>query len=160
MAEKNKIALYEEDLYGKEEIREQTVRLVVFRVANEWYGIDIIKTKEVAVIDKITYLPSSPENIAGITNLRGDILSVMDLKKLFGLRHEDLTDKSRLVVIESGDWETGLLVDEVTAVVEIAANEIHPTLTTIAPETAEYLSGECKIDNKLIGILNINKILK
>ncbi|MGA2915929.1 MAG: chemotaxis protein CheW [Sedimentisphaerales bacterium] len=160
MLEKNKIALYEEDLYEKKEIKEQTIRLVVFRVSNEWYGIEITKTKEVAIIDRITYLPSSPENVAGIANLRGDILSVMDFKKKFGLPHEDLTDKSRLVVIESGDLETGLLVDEVNEVIEVAAKEIHPTLTTITPERAEYLLGECKINDKLIGILNVNKILK
>ncbi len=160
MPEKNKIALYEEDLYEKKEIKERTVRLVVFRVSNEWYGTEIVKTKEVAKIDRITYLPSSSENVAGIANLRGDIISVTDLKKVFGLPHEDLTEKSRLVVIESGDSETGLLVDEVKRVVEVAAKEIRPALATIPPEKAVYLSGLCSIDNKLVGILNINKILK
>ena len=64
------------------------------------------------------------------------------------------------MVIESGDLETGLLVDEINEVVEVAVDEIHPTLTTIAPEKAEYLLGECKIGDKLIGILNVKKILK
>ena len=160
MPTENKITLYEDDLYEKKEAKNETTRLVVFRVSNEWYGIEILMTKEVARIERITYLPSSPENVAGITNLRGDILSVMDLKKVFGLPHEDLTEKSRLVVIESGDLETGLLVDEINEVVEVAVDEIHPTLTTIAPEKAEYLLGECKIGDKLIGILNVKKILK
>jgi purine-binding chemotaxis protein CheW len=160
MAESKKITLYEDDLYEKEETKNKTAKFVVFRVSNEWYGIEILKVKEVATIEKITYLPSSPENVAGIANLRGDILSVTDLKNIFGLPHEETTEKSRLVVIESGDLETGLSVDEVSEVVEAATDKIYPTLTTIPPEKAEYLSGQCRMNNKLIGILNVNKLLK
>lgn len=160
MPQKSKITICEEDLYEKKEIKRKTVRLVLFRVSNEWYGIDIVKTKEISKIDKITHLPSSPPNIAGITNLRGDILSVTDLKSLFSLPHEDFSEKSRLIVVELEDIETGFWADEVNEVIEVAEDQIHPALTTIPAEKAEYLSGICKIDNKLIGILNINKILK
>jgi purine-binding chemotaxis protein CheW len=155
-----KTTLYEKDFYEDKEVKEETIKLVVFRVSNEWYGVEISKSREVAKIEKITYLPSSPEHIAGIVNLRGDILSVTDLKRVFGLPQEQLTEKSRLVVIESGDLETGLLVDEVDEVMDAAVNKIHPTLATISAERADYLTGEYKMDNKLIGILNVEKILK
>lgn len=155
-----KTTLYERDLYEDEEVKEEIVKLAIFRVSNEWYGVDISKTREVARIETITYLPSSPEHIAGIVNLRGDILSVTDLKRIFGLPAEQLTEKSRLVVIESGDLETGLLVDEVDEVMDVAVSKIHPTLATISAEKADFLTGEYRIDGKLIGILNIEKILK
>jgi purine-binding chemotaxis protein CheW len=121
-----KTTLYERDLYEDEEVKEEIVKLAIFRVSNEWYGVDISKTREVARIETITYLPSSPEHIAGIVNLRGDILSVTDLKRIFGLPSEQLTEKSRLVVIESGDLETGLLVDEVDEVMDVAVAKFIP----------------------------------
>ena len=101
--EQQKITLYEGDFYERQEIKQETIQLVVFRLSNEWYGVEISQAREVIKIGKMTYLPSSPEHIAGIVNLRGDILSVTDLKSFFGLSQEELTEKSRLVVIESTD---------------------------------------------------------
>lgn len=154
-----KITLYEEDLYDAPEVKEQTVKFVVFRLAGEWYGVEITKVKEVVKVNSITYLPSSPEHISGIINLRGNILSVTDLKKIFGLPPEELTEKSRLVVIESGILETGLLVDEVAEAMEAPASKIDPALLTIPLEKVEYIEGECKLDDKLIGMLKVEKVL-
>ena len=154
------IALYEEDLYEREELKEETLQLVVFRLSQEWYGIEITKLREAMKIDKITYLPSSPTYIAGIVNLRGNILSVTDLKRIFGLPHEELTDKTRIVAIESGMLETGLLVDEIAEAIEVPMSKIEPTLSTLAPEVAEYIEGHCRVDDKLIALLNPDKILE
>lgn len=154
------ITLYEEEFYEKKEVKEEVVQLVVFRLSSEWYGVDILKTKEVIKLERIAYLPSSPEYIAGIVNLRGNILSVTDLKKIFALSNEEMTGKTRLVVIESGVLETGLLADEVVETIEVPISKIDPTLTTIAPERAEYIEGECRADDKLIGILKWRKYWK
>jgi purine-binding chemotaxis protein CheW len=154
------IALYEEDLYEREELKEETLQLVVFRLSQEWYGIEITKLREAMKIDKITYLPSSPTYIAGIVNLRGNILSVTDLKRIFGLPQEELNDKTRIVAIESGMLETGLLVDEVAEAIEVPIRKIEPPLATLAPEVAEYIEGHCKVDEKLIALLNADKILE
>lgn len=154
------IALYEEDLYEREELKEETLQLVVFRLSQEWYGIEITKLTEAMKIDKITYLPSSPTYIAGIVNLRGNILSVTDLKRIFGLPQEELNDKTRIVAIESGMLETGLLVDEVAEAIEVPISRIEPPLATLAPEVAEYIEGHCKVDEKLIALLNADKILE
>jgi len=153
------LGLYEEDIYEKQEVRDEVVQLVVFRLSAEWYGVEISKAKEVIKVETITYLPSSPQHISGIVNVRGNILSVTDLKKIFGLPQEGLTENSRVVVIDSAGIETGLLVDEVDEVVEVPLSKIDPALTTIAPEKSEYINGECQAGNKLIGILNIDKVL-
>lgn len=158
--EEQKLALYEEDLYDAKEDKEETAQFVVFRLCGEWYGIEITKVMEVMEVEKITYLPSSPEYITGIVNLRGNILSVTDLKKIFALPEEEMTGKTRLVVIESGVLETGLLADEVVETMEVAISKIDPTLATIAPERAEYIEGECRIGDKLIGILKVEKVLE
>lgn len=154
------IPLYAEDRYKPPGIKEETMQLVIFRISREWYGVEITKVKKVLKLESITYLPSAPEYIAGIVNFKGNILSVTDLKNIFGLHSGALTGKSRLVVIESGILETGLLTDEVAEAVEIPLKKIDPPLTTIPSERIEYLEGECKVDDKLVGILKVEKILK
>ncbi len=149
-----------EDLYEREERKEQTCQIVVFRLSREWYGIEIKTVKEVTRVGRITYLPSSPEYIAGIVNLRGKILSVTDLRTMIGLPHEEPTDKRRIIAVESGMVETGFLVDEVVESIEVPVSKIEPPLVTLPTEQAEYIEGQCKTDNKLIALLSVEKILE
>ena len=155
-----KITLSEEEFFQKLEPKEKTAQFTIFRLSGEWYGVNVLKTKEVIKVEAITHLPSSPGHIAGIINIRGNIVSVTDLKKIFGLAPEEATEKTRLVVIESGNLETGLLADEVGEIVEVAVSKIEPTMSTIAAEKAGYIEGECRVDDKLFGILNVEKILE
>jgi purine-binding chemotaxis protein CheW len=151
------MGLYE-DLYEREAPREETLQLIVFRLAREWYGVEITKVKEVIKVGKITYLPSCPEHISGIVNLRGYILSVTDLKPILGLPHEEPTEKTRIIAIESGIFETGFLVDEVVASIEVPVSKIELALLTLPAERAKYLEGQCKVDDKLIAIVNVEKV--
>ena len=152
------MGLYKEDLYEREAPKEKTLQLVVFRLAREWYGVEITKVKEVIKVGKITYLPSCPEHIAGIVNLRGYILSVTDLKPILGLPHDEPTEKARIIAIESGIIETGFLVDEVVESIEVPVSKIEPALLTLPAERAKYLEGQCKVDDKLIAIVNVEKV--
>jgi purine-binding chemotaxis protein CheW len=154
------MAHYKEDLYEREELKEETLQLVVFRLAREWYGVEITKVKEVIKAGKITYLPSSPEHIAGIINLRGYVLSVTDLKTIFSLTHEEPTAKTRIIAIESGILETGFLVDEVVESIEVPVSKIELALLTIPAEGAKYIEGQCKVDDKLIALVNVEKVLE
>jgi purine-binding chemotaxis protein CheW len=154
-----KITLSEEELYETNEPKEETVRLVVFRLSEEWYGVQISNVKEVGKVERISYLPSSPDQICGIVNLRGNILAVLDLKKVFNLPQEPLTEKSRLVVIEEGVLEVGLLSDAVVEVSEVPVKKIEPALSTLDAARVEYLTGQVKAGDKLIGILNVERIL-
>jgi purine-binding chemotaxis protein CheW len=148
------------DLYERDEKREETIQLVVFRLAREWYGVDIRKVKEIVKLNRVTYLPSSPEHIAGIVSLRGNILSVTDLKVLLNLSPELPAEKARIIAIESGILETGLIADEVIGSIELPARVIGPVIPTIPDKWAKYLEGLCKVDNKLIGILSVEKVLE
>jgi purine-binding chemotaxis protein CheW len=152
------MAHYKEDLYERERPKEETRQLVIFRLAREWYGVEITKVKEVIKVGKITYLPSSPEYIAGIVNLRGNILSVTDLKTIFGLPHEEQTEKTRIIAVESGILETGLLVDEVVESIEVPVRKIEPSLLTIPAEGAKYIEGQCKVDDKLIALIRVEEV--
>ncbi len=147
-----------ENLYEREAPREESLQLVVFLLAGECYGIEITKVREVIKVGKITYLPSCPQHIAGIVNLRGYILSVTDLKPVLGLPHEELTEKARIIAIESGTFETGFLVDEVVESLEVPVSKIEPVLLTLPAERARYLEGQCQVNDQLIGIVNVEKV--
>lgn len=150
----------EDDLYEREEPKEKTFQLIVFRLAREWYGIEISKIKEVIKVGKITYLPSSPEHIAGIVSLRGNILSVTDLKRIFSLPYEGVTEKTRIIAIESGMLETGLLVDEVVESIEVPVSKIEPPLLTLPADGGKYVEGHCRTGNKFFALLSVEKILE
>lgn len=149
---------YKEDLYERDVPKEETLQLVVFRLGQEWYGVEITKVKEVIKVGRITYLPSCPDHISGIVNLRGYILSVTDLKPILGLLHEELTDKAKIIAVESGFFETGFLVDEVVESMEVPLSKIEPPLLTLPAERAKYLVGQYKADDKLIGIVNVERV--
>ncbi|OGP95228.1 MAG: hypothetical protein A2157_09550 [Deltaproteobacteria bacterium RBG_16_47_11] len=154
------IAHDSEDLYERAALEEETLQIIVFRLSQEWYGVEIRKVKEVIRVTKITYLPSSPEYIAGIVSLRGNILSVTDLKRIFSLPHEEPTEKTRIIAVELGILETGLLVDEVIESIEVPLSKIEPSLLTLPSEGATYIEGQCKVDNKLIGLISVQKVLE
>jgi len=149
-----------EDFYERETPKEKSLHVIVFRLNREWYGVEITKVKEVIRTGKITYLPSSPEHIAGIVTRRGNILSVTDLKTTFGLPHEGPTEQARIIAVESGILETGFLVDEVVESMEVPASKIEPALLTLPGEGGKYIEGECRVNNKLIALVNVEKVLE
>lgn len=149
---------FQENLYEREAPKEETLQLVVFRLDREWYGVEITKVREVIRVGKMAYLPSCEEHIAGIVNLRGYILSVTDLKPVLGLSHREPTEKARIIAIESGVFETGFLVDEVVESIEVSVSKIEPVLLTLPAERAKYLKGQCKVNDKLIGIVNVERV--
>ena len=151
---------YPEDMYEKEELKEETRQFVVFRLFREWFGVEISKVKEVIRAGKITYLPSSPKHIAGIVSLRGNILPVADLKTVFGLPHSEPTGKQRIIAVESGTLEMGFWVDEVIESVEVPAKRIEPALVTIPAEESKYIDGQCQVGGKLIALVNVEKIVE
>ena len=79
---------------------------------------------------------------------------------MMGLPHEDPTDKSRVIGVESGMLETGLLVDEVVESIEVLASKIEPTLLTLPVEQADYIEGQCKVDDRLIALISVEKVLE
>lgn len=153
------IAYYKEDLFEGKEQKEESLQFIIFRLAHEWFGVEISKVKEVLRTGKITYLPSSPDHIAGIMNLRGNILSVTNLKTIFNIPHEEHTEKTRIIAIESGNLTTGLLVDEVVDSIEVPLSNIEPALLTIPAEGAKFINGQCRVENKLVTIINVEKVL-
>lgn len=153
------VTIYEEDFYAGKEAVEESSRILVFRLSQEWHGINVAKIKAIMKIQQITYLPLAPASIAGIINVRGDIMSVTDLRKILGLPDSELTETARLIVVESGLCNSALLVDQIDEIITVPVSQIYPKLETITPQRAEYIEAGCKFGQKLLGILDVERIL-
>ncbi len=133
-------------------------QLVVFSLLNENYGIDIYKVQEIIQYRDITYVPKAPPFVKGVINLRGRIIPVIDLKERFGLPEKEVTADTRIIVVEISSQTIGLIVDSVTEVLRIPNTNIEPPppVTTIE---ADFIEGVGKLDERLIIILDIDRIL-
>lgn len=147
-----------------EDIKEQDsmgeVQLVAFVLENEEFAVDIKQVREVLKITKITPLPRSIDFIEGVINLRGEIIPVIDLCKKFGLERDDRRgENGRIIIVEIEDDEVGLIVDAVTEVIRLPKKTIQLPPTDVAGTRNDLIRGIGKMDERLIIILNLEKIL-
>jgi purine-binding chemotaxis protein CheW len=134
-------------------------QLIIFSLGAEWYGLDIDQVKEISDLPDIFYIPSAPGNIIGVVNLRGEIISVIDLRRTLGLLEQPLKKDVRMIIAEYHKLKIGFTVDMVADVVKVPVDLIEPPLTTTERMKAEYLDGEAEWENKLFGILNLRNII-
>lgn len=123
-----------------ETVAEQ-IEVVEFALAREQYAVESRFVRDVFSLEQLTPLPCTPPFVLGIVNLRGQFLSVIDIKKFFDLPEKGLSDLSKVIVLESGDMHFGVLADAIVGVNQIAVDEIQPSLPTLTGIRAEYLLG-------------------
>lgn len=145
----------------EEKLRGEAMQLVGFRLRDEEFGVDIGSVREITKVGDITHIPEGPPFIQGVTNLRGQIIAVIDLAKQFGLAsREELPDSARIVVTEVNGQTVGMVVDEVPGVLNLPGENIEPTPEVIQTKIKrDYIKGVGKIDKRLIVILDLGKIL-
>lgn len=144
---------------AREPVREEVgerLDTVVFQLAYEQYAVESKYVLEVAPLRDLTPLPCVPSFVAGLINLRGDILSIVNLKKFFDLPEKGLTDLNKVIVLRSSWMEMGILADAVVGVRSLPLKEIQPSLTTLTGIRGEYLRG---VTGDGIVVLDGEKIL-
>jgi len=137
---------------------DQELQLVTFRLANEEYGLPITKVREINRLVPVTKLPQTPSFMEGIINLRGRIIPVIDLRKRFGMSITAHDDDSRIIVVEISGQIVGVIVDAVTEVVRLNRGDIEPSPASVAVDV-QYIEGVGKIDERLIILLDLDKVL-
>lgn len=135
---------------------EQSLEVVEFLLAHERYALDASFVREVCSLREITQLPATPAFVLGIINVRGQIVSVIDLKKFFDLPQTGLTDFNKVVILRDGPMEFGLLADVVAGMHRVPLADIQPPLPTLTGIRAEYLRG---VTEQRLVILDVAKIL-
>ena len=139
----------------------EMIQLVSFQLRDEEFGVDIGSAKEITKVADITHIPEAPSFIYGVTNLRGQVIAVIDLARQFGLApQQELPETARIVVAEIKGETVGLLVDEVPGVLKIAGENIEAAPELIQSEVRkDYIKGVGKLDNRLIILLDLEKLL-
>ncbi|MBW1927272.1 MAG: purine-binding chemotaxis protein CheW [Deltaproteobacteria bacterium] len=132
---------------------------VIFSINEQTYGIEILKIKEVVSYRKITPLPNMRGFIKGIINLRGVVLPVFDLREKFNLPETTYTHFHTIIVMEISGRVIGVIVDEITDVVEILPEEIQATSNLPPGMKTEYMKGIGKKEDKLVVLLDIDRLL-
>jgi purine-binding chemotaxis protein CheW len=135
----------------------QEIQLVVFRLASAEYGVPIHQVQEINRLTDITKLPQTPWFMEGVINLRGKVIPVVDLRKRFGLSVTN-TDETRIIIVEVESHTVGVIVDDVAEVLRLSTDEIEPPPANFIMDAA-YMQGLGKVDNRLVILLHIDKIL-
>jgi len=117
------------------------MELLIFLLAGETYGIETRHVEEVCHLKDLTAIPCTPPFVAGVMNLRGRILAIVDLSKLFELPARGLTELNRVIVLGEGDDEMGLLADSIEGVRQVAASDLREGLPTLTGIRERYLEG-------------------
>ncbi len=136
-----------------------TMQLVSFHLADETFGVEITNVREIILLCEITRVPQTPHYVKGLINLRSTVIPVIDLRALFGLPEGEMTGESRIMVMQVGAKMVGIVVDGVDEVLRISSGQIAPPPPTVAGLGNEYLDGLVELENRLLILLNIEKVL-
>ena len=137
----------------------EVFRWVTFRLAEEIYGINVMQVQEVLRMTDVAPVPGAPHFVMGIINLRGNVVTVLDTRKLLDLATSDITDSSRIMIIESGKVTVGLLVDSVAEVVNISAADIDPPPAVGNEEGSRYIHGIYSTDEQILILIDLHKLI-
>ncbi|HVF09987.1 MAG TPA: chemotaxis protein CheW [Abditibacteriaceae bacterium] len=132
------------------------LEVIEFVLAHETYAIEAIYIRDVHTLRELTPVPCTPPFVLGLINVRGRILTVIDIKQFFGLPQKGLTDLSKVLVIHTADMDVGIAADAVKGVLSIPLKDIQPSLPTLTGIRAEYLRGVTK--ERLV-VLDARKLL-
>ncbi|MBU4237174.1 MAG: chemotaxis protein CheW [Proteobacteria bacterium] len=136
------------------------VELATFFVGDALCGMDILKIQEINKLMDMTKVPQAPSYVTGILNLRGQIVTIIDLGKKLGLGSTDTTLSSRNIIVSSPGEHVGLLVTRLSDVISADTAKIERAPANMGGIQGEFFSGVYKTDDKLIGILDVNKVLR
>ncbi|MBU1088209.1 MAG: chemotaxis protein CheW [Candidatus Omnitrophica bacterium] len=136
------------------------IQLVVFKIGEEEFGVEINQVREIVKLVSITRMPKSPAFIEGVVNLRGQIITVIDLSKRLDLPSAGRSESTRIMVVEIGESIVGMIVDSVSEVLRLSESNIEDTPSLIETEVHErYLRGVGKSEDRLLILLDLNEVL-
>ncbi len=139
-----------------QEVAGDILEAVEFELASEHYAIALAEVKEVSLLKELTPVPCTPPFVLGIINLRGEIRTVIDLKKFFDLPAKGISELNKIITIQHDDIQLGILADAICGVRRIRLDELQPTLPTLTGLRADYLRG---VTSDRLVVLDTAKLL-
>ncbi len=148
---------------GLNAVMDQENKFLQFELDGEYYGVDILKVREINGMMDITAVPQTPRFMKGLINLRGKVVPVIDLRLKFGLAESEYDERTSIIVIEfksiHGQVQMGIVVDTVSEVINVPAENIEPAPNFGVRLRSEYIRGMAKTKDRVIIILDIDLIL-
>ncbi len=138
---------------------EEMVQIINFTIGGDEYAVDIKAVREVINFHEITLVPKAPRFIKGIINLRGEVIPVIDLRERFGLEQTAYSALTNIIIVEIAKKPLGVVVDSVSHVLRLAQSEIASPPPLIGGLSGKYVVGVAKMKDRLIVILNMDRIL-
>ncbi len=157
-----------EDLNAAEKRSEGTAeerQLVTFFLGDEEYGFEITQVQEINRLGDVTRLPKAPSFVAGVTNLRGQVVPLINLRQRFNLEEKKPDDRTRIIIVELSGHRTGIIVDQVNEVLRLLAKDIEPAPSIVNSsyddDSSDFMSGVCKVNNgeRMILLMDTVKLL-
>jgi purine-binding chemotaxis protein CheW len=138
-------------------------KYLTFRLAEEEYGLEILKVQEIIQMQAVTKVPRTPEYVRGVINLRGKVIPVIDLRRKFGIAAVNDTEKTCIIVVqiahENGKVVMGIIIDEVKEVLDIKAENIEETPSFGASIDTQFIMGMGKIGHSVKILLDIDRVM-
>jgi purine-binding chemotaxis protein CheW len=134
-------------------------QMVVFELSNEHYGVDIGTVESIIKMQAITVVPHAPSFVEGVTNLRGNVLPVINLRNRFHLTSQDETKNTRIVVVAIDNVKVGMIVDAVSEVLRVPEEAIEPPPPMVTSVDTAFITAIAKMDEKLVILLDLREVL-
>lgn len=137
-----------------------TIQYATFHLGNEFFGVEVLRVQEILKHQEMTPVPLAPKYISGLINLRGQIVTAIDLGIRLMERQEPASPESMNVVVNSADGVVSLMVDKIGDVLDIENTLMEDVPPTIKSIKSEYLNGVCKLEGQLLMILDVDRLLE
>jgi purine-binding chemotaxis protein CheW len=143
----------------KDVAKGEALELVAFRIGEQEYCVDIMAVREIRGWTPATMLPHAPHFVQGVINLRGTVLPIVDLAARLGLGRAEPTARHVTIVVQIADQVVGLLVDAVSDILTLAAEEVRPTPDVASETTRQFVKGVFAVDGRMISLIELDEVL-
>ena len=139
---------------------EQIVQHITFNVGDEVFGVDIMCVEEIIIPRKSTAIPRTPDYFLGIINLRGEVISILDMRRRFGVEFSEVTEESRIIVIHSQGCKLGMMVDKISSIVTLQNSAVQSASKFVSSEKQQYIAGSYRLpDEEILLLLDHEKLI-
>ncbi|WP_163971241.1 chemotaxis protein CheW [Oceanobacillus halotolerans] len=134
-------------------------KVIVFQLKDEEYAVSVQQVGSIERMQPITRVPQTADFVKGVINLRGVVTPIIDLRARFGIEASEMSESTRIIIVYLDDMEVGLIVDAANDVIDIPEDAIEPAPEVVGTVDADYIDGVAKLDNRLLILLNLPKVL-
>ena len=140
-------------------VQAAALKVIVFSLHDEEYAIPVSQVRSIEKLQHITSVPRTEPFVKGVINLRGVVTPIIDLRTRFGMAETEYVDSTRIIIVATEDVEVGLIVDTANDLMDIPVDSIEPPPEIVGSVEVEYLEGVAKLDERLLILLNLEKVL-